>query len=69
MKIPTKGHRRLTLADLAQIRRMVCDKDKPAAGAQRFHALHVCGECGSKINQRVAEKGAQGKKHDHPRAD
>ena len=59
MKSPTKGRPRLTFADLARIRCMVCDKDKPAAGAQRFHALHVCGECGSKINQRVAEQGAQ----------
>ena len=59
MKSPTKGRHRLTFADLAEIRCMVCDKDKPAAGAQRFHALHVCAECGSKINQRAAEKGAQ----------
>lgn len=59
MKSPAKGRPRLTFADLANVHCMVCDKDKPAAGAAQFHALHVCGECGSKINQRVAEKGAQ----------
>lgn len=68
MKSPAKGRHRLTFADLATVHCMVCDRDKPAAGATRFHALYVCGECGSKINQRVTEKGAQGERRGNERA-
>lgn len=63
MKSPTKGRpARLTFADLAEIDCGACDKKKPAAGSKKFHALIICAECVGKINQRVAEKGAQGVK-------
>ncbi len=62
MKSPTKGRPRLTFADLAQIHCDGCDKDKPAAGAKKFRALTICSECVKSINQRVAEKGAQGER-------
>lgn len=46
---PKKGRApRLTLADLAQHQRitcMLCGSDKPAQGARRFRAHHVCAEC------------------------
>lgn len=68
MKSPTKGRPRLTFADLAEIHCDACDKDKPAAGSKKFRALIICAECVGKINQRVAEKGAQGDAHGNVKA-
>ena len=41
-----------TLADLrpnATVRCMVCEQQRPAAGAEKFHAHHVCRECAAKV--------------------
>lgn len=56
MKSPTKGHRRLTLADLGTVRCMVCDKDKTAEGARPFRAHHVCADCVRQVHQRAAAR-------------
>lgn len=56
MKSPTKGRPRLTFADLARIRCMVCDKDKPAEGSRPFRAHHVCADCVRLVSQRAAAR-------------
>lgn len=41
-----------TLADLrpnATVHCMVCEQQRPAAGAEKFHAHHVCRECAAKV--------------------
>lgn len=41
-----------TLADLrpnATVHCMVCEQQRPAAGAEKFHAHHVCRECAAKL--------------------
>jgi hypothetical protein len=47
-----------TLADLrpnATIHCLHCDQDKPATGAVKFHAHHVCQACVTKL-QALPEK-------------
>ncbi|MFD1839098.1 hypothetical protein [Paracidovorax cattleyae] len=56
MKSPTKGRHRLTFADLAKVRCMVCDRDKPAEGARPFRACHVCADCVRLVTQRAADR-------------
>ncbi len=56
MKSPAKGRPRLTFADLATVHCMVCDRDRPAAGAQKFHALYVCADCVRLVSQRAAAR-------------
>ncbi|MFD2298361.1 hypothetical protein QRO11_12230 [Paracidovorax citrulli] len=58
MKSPTKGRPRLTFADLAQIRCMVCDREKPAEGARPFRAHSVCADCVRQVNQRAAARAS-----------
>lgn len=41
-----------TLADLrpnATVHCMVCEQHRPAVGAEKFHAHHVCRECAAKV--------------------
>jgi len=40
----------------ATIRCMVCDADKPQAGAVKFHAHQVCRDCVQKIQAKDKEK-------------
>ncbi|WP_416406555.1 hypothetical protein RCH27_08855 [Paracidovorax citrulli] len=56
MKSPAKGRPRLTFGDLAEIRCMVCEKDKPAEGARPFRAHHVCADCVRVVAQRAAAR-------------
>lgn len=58
MKSPTKGRPRLTFADLATVHCMVCDKEKPAAGAKQFHALMVCADCIPRITSAAAQRAS-----------
>jgi hypothetical protein len=55
MRRPNKGREPMRLQDLAEqidcIRR---DQKKPAAGARRFHACHVCADCTQKLDQMPA---------------
>lgn len=51
--------RQKTLADLrpnAQIDCFYCLKPKPAAGATKFYAHHVCAECTTKLNSKQPPK-------------
>lgn len=51
MPKPTKGRQPLRLQDLAsQIDCIRRDQKKPAAGARRFHACHVCADCTQKLD-------------------
>lgn len=52
MRSPKKGREPMRLQDLADaIHCIQCDQHKPAAGARRFHACHVCSDCARKLAQ------------------
>lgn len=52
MRSPKKGREPMRLQDLAPaIFCIQCDQEKPAAGARRFRACHVCGECAQKLDR------------------
>lgn len=52
MRSPKKGREPMRLQDLANaIHCIQCDQDKPATGARRFHACHVCSDCAQKLSR------------------
>ncbi len=59
MRSSKKGREPIRLQDLANaIHCIQCDQEKPAAGARRFHACHVCSDCSKKLAQLPSTESA-----------